>query len=79
MHKRSSAVTMDLMFRVSGRATMFRLSSTMTSLSRFAFVQQMKAQVGLLSDRMVLRSKMEGPRPDKFRTGKAVRFDAENG
>ena len=27
----------------------------------------MKAPVGLLSDRTVLRSKMEGPRPDKFR------------
>ena len=26
----------------------------------------MKATVGLLSDRTVLRSKMEGPRPDKF-------------
>ena len=35
----------------------------------FAFAQQsgaMKAPVGLLSDRTVLRSKMEGPRPDKF-------------
>ena len=27
----------------------------------------MKAPVGLLSDKTVLRSKMEGPRPDKFR------------
>ena len=27
----------------------------------------MKAPVGLLSDGAVLRSKMEGPRPDKFR------------
>ena len=26
----------------------------------------MKAPVGFLSDRTVLRSKMEGPRPDKF-------------
>ena len=26
----------------------------------------MKAPVGLLSDRAVLRSKMEGPRPDKL-------------
>ena len=26
----------------------------------------MKAPVGLLSDRTVLRSKMEEPRPDKF-------------
>ncbi len=35
----------------------------------FAFVERsrtMKAPVGLLSDRTVLRSKMEGPRPDKF-------------
>ena len=35
-----------------------------------AFAQRsgaMKAPVGLLSDRTVLRSKMEGPRPDKFR------------
>ena len=29
----------------------------------------MKAPVGLLSDRTVLRSKMEGPCPDKFRFG----------
>ena len=38
----------------------------------FAFAQRsgaMKAPVGLLSDRTVLRSKMEGPRPDKFRFG----------
>ena len=27
----------------------------------------MKAPMGLLSDRTVLRSKMEGPRPDKLR------------
>ena len=36
---------------------------------KFAFAQRsgaMKAPVGLLSDRTVLRSKMEGPRPDKF-------------
>ena len=36
----------------------------------FAFAQRsgaMKAPVGLLSDRTVLRSKMERPRPDKFR------------
>ena len=39
-------------------------------LGQFAFVERsgtMKAPVGLLSDRTVLRSKMEGPRPDKFR------------
>ena len=38
----------------------------------FAFAQRsgaMKAPVGLLSDRTVLRSKMEGPCPDKFRFG----------
>ena len=38
----------------------------------FAFAQRsgaMKAPVGLLSDRTVLRSKMEGPRPDKFAFG----------
>ena len=36
---------------------------------KFAFAMRsgaMKAPVGLLSDRTVLRSKMEGPRPDKF-------------
>ena len=36
---------------------------------KFAFVEQsgtMKAPVGLLSDRTVLRSKMEGLCPDKF-------------
>ena len=36
---------------------------------KFAFVERsgtMNAPVGLLSDRTVLRSKMEGPRPDKF-------------
>ena len=43
---------------------------------KFAFAQQsgaMKAPVGLLSDRTVLRSKMEGLRPDKFA------FDSKNG
>ena len=37
--------------------------------NNFAFVERngtMKAPVGLLSDRTVLRSKMEGPRPDKL-------------
>ena len=36
---------------------------------KFAFAKRsaaMKAPVGLLSDRTVLRSKMEGSRPDKF-------------
>ena len=39
---------------------------------KLAFAQRsgaMKAPVGLLSDRTVLRSKMEGPRPDKFTFG----------
>ena len=39
---------------------------------KFAFAQRsgaMKAPVWLLSDRTVLRSKMEGPRPDKFAFG----------
>lgn len=37
----SCGVTMDLMFRVSGKATMFRSSSTMTSLySRFALAKR---------------------------------------
>ena len=38
-------------------------------IEEFAFVERsrtMKAPVGLLSDRMVLRSKMEGLGPDKF-------------
>ena len=40
-----------------------------TCSQKFAFAQRsgaMKAPVGLLSDRTVLRSKMEGPRPDKW-------------
>ena len=40
-----------------------------TYFQKFAFAKRsaaMKAPVGLLSDRTVLRSKMEGPRPDKF-------------
>ena len=38
------------------------------AIGKLAFAQRsgaMKAPVGLLSDRTVLRSKMEGPRPDK--------------
>ena len=41
----------------------------MACFQKFAFAQRsgaMKAPVGLLSDRTVLRSKMEGPCPDKF-------------
>ena len=48
------------------------ISRLVLSLKNFAFVKRsgtMKAPVGLLSDRTVLRSKMEGPRPDKFRAG----------
>ena len=40
-----------------------------TCFQKFAFAKRsgaMKAPVGLLSDRTVLRSKMEVPRPDKF-------------
>jgi hypothetical protein len=40
-----------------------------TCFQKFAFAKRsvaMKAPVGLLSDRTVLRSKMEGSRPDKF-------------
>ena len=40
-----------------------------TCFQKFAFAKRsaaMKAPVGLLSDRTVLHSKMEGPRPDKF-------------
>ena len=40
-----------------------------TCFQKFAFAKHsaaMKAPVGLLSDRTVLRSKMEGPCPDKF-------------
>ena len=32
--------------------------------------EAMKAPVGLLSDGTVLRSKMEEPSPDKFRSGR---------
>jgi len=40
-----------------------------TYFQKFAFAKRsaaMKAPVGLLSDRTVLRSKVEGPCPDKF-------------
>ena len=48
-------------------------------LGQVRVCEAMKAPVGLLSDRTVLRSKMEGFYPDKFRACKAVRFDAEDG
>ena len=32
--------------------------------------EAMKSPVGTLSDRTVLRSKMEGPSPDKFQSGR---------
>ena len=44
-------------------------SGTFFVYGRFAVAEcneAMKAPVGLSSDRTVLRSKMEGPRPDKF-------------
>ena len=47
-----------------GMMSLFRLPR-----GKLAFAQRsgaMKAPVGLLSDRTVLRSKMEGPCPDKF-------------
>ena len=47
------------------------ISQQVVCRAKFAFAQQsgaMKAPVGLLSDRTVLRSKMEGLRPDKFRS-----------
>ena len=46
------------------------MSYTSFCVTKFAFVERsrtMKAPVGLLSDRTVLRSKMEGLCPDKFR------------
>ena len=45
------------------------VSSIFSFIYKFAFVERsrtMKAPVGLLSDRTVLRSKMEGLCPDKF-------------
>ena len=57
-----------------GNALFFFAGDMMSLLclpcGKLAFAQRsgaMKAPVGLLSDRTVLRSKMEGPRPDKFR------------
>ena len=44
-------------------------SGTFFVYERFAVAEcneAMKAPVGLSCDRTVLRSKMEGPRPDKF-------------
>ena len=56
-----------------GNALFFFAGDMMSLLclprGKLAFAQRsgaMKAPVGLLSDRTVLRSKMEGPRPDKF-------------
>ena len=50
-------------------AFLFFASFSCTLLNRFAFAERsaaVKAPVGLLNDRTVLRSKMEGPYPDKF-------------
>ena len=47
----------------------FGCSQQVFCRAKFAFAERsaaMKAPVVLLSDRTVLRSKMEGPRPDKF-------------
>ena len=47
----------------------FRKLPKVACFQKFAFAQRsgaMKAPVGLLSDRTVLRSKMEGSHPDKF-------------
>lgn len=41
-------------------------SSPLCTFLKVRVCVAMKAPVGLLSDRTVLRSKMEGPRPDKF-------------
>ena len=54
----------NALFFFAGDVSLFRLPC-----GKLAFAQRsgaMKAPVGLLSDRTVLRSKMEGPRPDKF-------------
>ena len=53
----------NFLFFVVCMMSLFRLPR-----GKLAFAQRsgaMKAPVGLLSDRTVLRSKMEGPRPDK--------------
>ena len=57
----------NALFFFAGDVSLFRLPR-----GKLAFAQRsgaMKAPVGLLSDRTVLRSKMEGPRPDKFAFG----------
>ena len=68
LFKRAGSVRPSLFFaKVS-----FAFSCTLpkvTYFQKFAFAKRsaaMKAPVGLLSDRTVLRSKMEGSRPDKF-------------
>ena len=54
----------NFLFFFAGDVSLLRLPC-----GKLAFAQRsgaMKAPVGLLSDRTVLRSKMEGPCPDKF-------------
>ena len=63
MYNRAFPVGNALFFFAGGMMSLLRLPR-----GKLAFAQRsgaMKAPVGLLSDRTVLRSKMEGPRPDK--------------
>ena len=65
--KRAGTVQSSLFSKVS--LVFSRKLPKVTCSQKFAFAKRsgaMKAPVGLLSDRTVLRSKMEGPRPDKF-------------
>ena len=64
MYSREFPTGGNFLFFVVCMMSLFRLPC-----GKLAFAQRsgaMKAPVGLLSDRTVLRSKMEGPRPDKF-------------
>ena len=66
--KRFDALCFSLFFTKVSLSFSCKLPKSACS-QKFAFAQRsgaMKAPVGLLSDRTVLRSKMEGPRPDKF-------------
>ena len=63
MYNRAFPIGNALFFFAGGMMSLLRLPR-----GKLAFAQRsgaMKAPVGLLSDRTVLRSKMEGPRPDK--------------
>ena len=64
MYSREFPTGGNFLFFVVCMMSLFRLPR-----GKLAFAQRsgaMKAPVGLLSDRTVLRSKMEGPCPDKF-------------